>query len=75
MKLELETNDFNQYLAATDVIDYDDINILTLAEHLGKSADNKIDLAKTVYEYVRYKISLIHLILMAISLLAKHLMF
>lgn len=53
MKLELETNDFNQYLAATDVIDYDALNIQAVAEGLAKTTNNKIDLAKTVYEYVR----------------------
>ncbi len=53
MKLELETNDLNQYLAATDVVDYDALNIQAVAEDLSKNIHNKIDLAKTVYEYVR----------------------
>ena len=53
MQLELETNDFNQYLAASDVIDYDNQNIQVLAENLSKIANNKIDLAKITYEYVR----------------------
>ena len=53
MKLELETNNLNQYLAATDVVDYDALNIQAVAEGLSKTTNNKIDLAKTVYEYVR----------------------
>jgi transglutaminase-like putative cysteine protease len=53
MKLELETNDLNQYLAATDVVDYEALNIQSVAEDLSKTTNNQIDLAKTVYEYVR----------------------
>lgn len=53
MKLELETNNLNQYLAATDVVDYDALNIQAVAEDLSKTTNNKIDLAKIVYEYVR----------------------
>lgn len=53
MKLQLETNDLNQYLVATDVIDYEHKNIQAVAEDLAKTTNNQIDLAKTVYEYVR----------------------
>jgi transglutaminase-like putative cysteine protease len=57
MKLEIETDDFNQYLAVSDVIDYDDQNIQAVAESLSKVTNNKVDLAKIVYEYVRDNIS------------------
>lgn len=57
MKLAIETDDFNQYLAASDVIDYDKQNIQALAENLSKTTHNKIALAQTVYEYVRDNIS------------------
>lgn len=53
MNLELETHDFHQYLAASEIIDYDDQNVQALAENLSKTTNNKIELAKTVYEYVR----------------------
>ena len=33
MKLEIETDNFNEYLAASDVIDYDSQNIQAVAEH------------------------------------------
>lgn len=57
MKLEMETDDFNQYLAVSDVIDYDNQNIQAVAESLSKITNNKIDLAKIAYEYVRDNIS------------------
>lgn len=53
MKLELETNNINEYLAASDVIDYDNKNIQAVAEKLSETTNNKIDLSKTIYEYVR----------------------
>ncbi|MGC1394687.1 MAG: transglutaminase family protein [Coleofasciculaceae cyanobacterium] len=57
MQLELEIYDFNEYLVASDVIDYDNQNIQLLAENLSKTTNNKIDLVKNVYEYVRDNIS------------------
>jgi len=57
MKLEIETDNFNEYLAASDVIDYDSQNIQAVAESLSKTTNKKIDLAKIVYEYVRDNIS------------------
>lgn len=57
MQLELETNDFNEYLVASEIIDYDNQNIQELAENLSKVTHNTIDLAKITYEYVRDNIS------------------
>ncbi len=57
MKLKIETNDINEYLAASEIIDYDNQNIQAVAESLAKITNDKIDLAKTVYEYVRDNIS------------------
>lgn len=57
MKLQIETTDINAYLAASDVIDYDNKNIQAVAVKLSETTNNKIELAKTVYEYVRDTIS------------------
>lgn len=53
MQLKIETNDLNQYLAASEIIDYDNQTIQAVAKSLSKITNNKIDLAKNVYEYVR----------------------
>jgi len=52
MNLEIENN-INEYLKASEVIDYDNKNIQAVAVKLATTTNNKIDLAKTVYEYVR----------------------
>lgn len=57
MQLEIETNYINEYLAASEIINYDNQNIQAVAERLSKITNNKIELAKTVYEYVRDNIS------------------
>lgn len=57
MKLKLQTNELNQYLATSEIIDYQNYNIQTVATKLSKNTKNEIDLAKTVYEYVRDNIS------------------
>lgn len=57
MKLKLQTNDLKEYLAASEIIDYHKDNIQTVATKLSKNTKNEIDLAKTVYEYVRDNIS------------------
>ncbi|MEO8893595.1 MAG: transglutaminase family protein, partial [Coleofasciculaceae cyanobacterium] len=56
MQLTIETNDFNEYLVASDLIDYEQHNIQAVAKNLAKNANNKIDLAKIAYKYVRDKI-------------------
>jgi transglutaminase-like putative cysteine protease len=57
MQLEIETHDFSDYLATSEVIDYDNQNIQAVAERLSKMANNKIDLVEIVFEYVRDNIS------------------
>lgn len=53
MQLEIESNNINEYLAASEVIDYENKNIQAVAAKLAKTTNNKIELAKNVYEYVR----------------------
>ncbi|MFB8791274.1 MAG: transglutaminase family protein [Potamolinea sp.] len=57
MNLKLQTNDLKEYLAASEIIDYHKGNISTVATKLSENTKNEIDLAKTVYEYVRDNIS------------------
>lgn len=53
MQLKIETNDLNDYLVNSEIIDYDKENIQAVAIKLSENASNEIELAKTVYEYVR----------------------
>lgn len=57
MQLTIETNDLNEYLVTSDLIDYEQQNIQAVAKNLAKNTNNKIDLAKLAYEYVRDNIS------------------
>lgn len=57
MQLTIETNDLNEYLVVSDLIDYEQQNIQAVAKSLSKNTNNKIDLAKIAYEYVRDNIS------------------
>lgn len=57
MELKLETNDLNEYLTASIVIDYENKNIQTVAARLAENAKNDVELAIVVYEFVRDCIS------------------
>ncbi len=53
----LETNDIEDYLECTSIIDFDNTNITELAENLKENTKSKLELSKKVYEYVRDNIS------------------
>ncbi|ODS38581.1 MAG: ABC transporter ATP-binding protein [Candidatus Altiarchaeales archaeon WOR_SM1_79] len=57
MKLILETNNENEYLSSSKIIDYDSKNIQEIASHLSKDITDEVQLAKIVYEYVRDNIA------------------
>lgn len=57
MELTPQKQDFDQYLAASEVIDYDSPNVQELAEKLSGNTEHEIQLAKRVYQYVRDYIS------------------
>lgn len=53
MVLIPEKQNFNEYLAVSEVIDSDCQNIQELADQLSRSVENEIQLVERVYEYVR----------------------
>lgn len=57
MNIQCETPDIKEYLTASEVIDFDDRNIQAIAKTLSAKANTEIELARTVYEYVRDNIS------------------
>ncbi|MBW4576896.1 MAG: transglutaminase-like domain-containing protein [Aphanothece sp. CMT-3BRIN-NPC111] len=57
MNLQCETSDINEYLAASEVIDFYDNNIQAIAKELSEQANTEVELAKIVYEFVRDNIS------------------
>lgn len=57
MELKLETNDLNEYLTASTVIDYENENIQAIAARLAKNATSDVELARAAYEFVRDGIS------------------
>jgi len=57
MKLTLETNNENEFLSSSEIIDYDSKNVQRIASQLSKNIVDEIQLAKIVYEYVRDNIS------------------
>lgn len=56
MKLTPQKQDLDQYLAASEVIDYDSLNIQRLAERLSENTKHD-QLAERVYQYVRDYVS------------------
>jgi transglutaminase-like putative cysteine protease len=46
-------NDIKEYLKSSDIVDYDDPQIIRLARDLSKGIEDEIQLAKAAYEYVR----------------------
>ncbi len=53
MELVSEIKDISYYLAASEVIDYEDKGIQAIAAELLARSKNKVELAKSAYEYVR----------------------
>lgn len=56
MKLQLETNALNAYLATSEVIDFEQPIIHAIAEKLSARSETELDLAKAAYEFVRDQI-------------------
>lgn len=57
MELILESNNMENYLQNTPVIDFNNDNVKQLAENLKEGTKSKLELSKKVYEYVRDNIS------------------
>jgi transglutaminase-like putative cysteine protease len=57
MQLIPQSNDLNEYLECSEVIDGTNSEIQKISQNLGEYADNEIELVKSVYEFVRDKIS------------------
>lgn len=53
----LESNNIEDYLECTSIIDFHNTNIMELAEKLKENTKSKLELSKKVYEYVRDNIS------------------
>ncbi len=49
----MQMNDIKEYLKSSDIVDYDDPQIIRLARDLSKGIEDEIQLAKAAYEYVR----------------------
>lgn len=56
MELILESQNIEDYLISSDVIDYDNEVLQRVANNLAKDKLSHIDIAKEVYEYVRDRI-------------------
>ncbi len=54
--IQPETNDLSAYLAASEVIDFEDPMIQAISEELSAPAKTELDLAKAAYEFVRDQI-------------------
>jgi transglutaminase-like putative cysteine protease len=57
MELLLESNDINDYLTASEIIDFDKDNIQSIANNFQEKVRTDIELAKLIYEFVRDEIS------------------
>lgn len=53
MELKLSTNNLENYLEASSIIDYDNLHIKELGDKLKEEATNEIDLIQRTFEYVR----------------------
>lgn len=56
MELITRSNNLNDYLECSEVIDCNNIEIQEIANKLSHNIENEIDLIKTVYEFVRDEI-------------------
>jgi len=52
MNLQTENTDINEYLAASEVIDFHDTDIHKIARQFSEAATTDVGLAKTAYEFV-----------------------
>lgn len=57
MKLQLETGNISAYLAASEVLDFEEPIIQGIAQKLSATAKTDVELAKLAYEFVRDQIS------------------
>jgi transglutaminase-like putative cysteine protease len=58
MELLLESNDIQDYLQSTEIINFEqNSNIRDLADRLNSNSSSKLELIKNTYEYVRENIS------------------
>ena len=57
MQLTPETSDMARYLASSEIIDFENLDIQKTAVYLSKGIEDEIQLIKTVYEFVRDYIS------------------
>lgn len=57
MKLSLFTDNIDEYLKKDGVVNYENVNIIQLADSLWSNADNDVDYIKRAYEFVRDNIS------------------
>ena len=57
MQLNPETSNMARYLASSEIIDFENLDIQETAVNLSKGINDEIQLTKTVYEFVRDDIS------------------
>jgi transglutaminase-like putative cysteine protease len=57
MQLTPQTSDMTRYLASSEIIDFENLDIQETAVDLSKGINDEIQLIKTVYEFVRDDIS------------------
>ncbi|MEN6551663.1 MAG: transglutaminase-like domain-containing protein [Methanobacterium sp.] len=57
MQLTPETSDMARYIASSEIIDFENLDIQKTAVYLSKGINDEIQLIKTVYEFVRDYIS------------------
>ena len=57
MELFPETQDIKEYLQFTEIIDFNNINIIRQALYLSSACEDEIEITKSVYEYVRDEIA------------------
>ena len=57
MKLSLFTDNIDEYLKKDGVVNYENVNIIQLADLLWSNADSDVDYIKKAYEFVRDNIS------------------
>ena len=57
MSLSLYTDNMDEYLKKDDVVNYENVNIIQLADSLWSNADSDVEYIKKAYEFVRDNIS------------------
>ena len=57
MQLNPETSNMARYLASSEIIDFENLDIQKTAVYLSKDIEDEIQVIKTVYEFVRDDIS------------------